>query len=176
MNMEDLINQSIKGKHSIVRDVKLGENVKIWSFCNLYECVIGNNTQIGSYSEIKKEAVIGNDCRFQSYVFVPEQTRIGNRVFVGPAVKFMNDMYPTAMKAIRGEWKCEPVIVEDDVTIGGGALIRPGVKIGRGAVIGMGAVVIKDVPADAIVVGNPAKILGYTTEGKYREFRREHGT
>ena len=153
----------------VTKDVKLGKGVRIWHHCNLYGCSIGDNTQIGSYSEIKNGAKIGSNCRFQSYVFVPEGTVIGNKVFVGPQVSFANDKYPTAQKAIDGKWKLEPVIVEDEVIMGCRATILPGVRICEFAIIGQGAVVTKNVPAYAVVVGNPARVVGDRRDDKYKK-------
>ncbi|MFA5175699.1 MAG: acyltransferase [Candidatus Nanoarchaeia archaeon] len=156
------------GKNSLITDdVVIGKGSKIWHFCNLYGCIIGENTQVGSYSEIKKDARIGNNCRLQSYVFVPEGTIIGNSVFVGPRATFLNDMFPTAEKASRGEWKLEEVVVEDNATIGGGAIIRPGIKIGIYSFIGGGSMVTKDVKPYSVVVGNPARIIGDVRDKKY---------
>ena len=156
------------GNSTIIReDVKIGAGTNIWHFCNLYGCKIGKNTQIGSYCEIKEDSEIGDHCRFQSYVFVPEGTKIGDNVFVGPRVTFLNDKYPTAKKAINKRWELESVVVEDEASIGGNATIFPGVKIGYRAFIGGGSVVTKDVPAYAIVWGNPAKIKGFVNDKKY---------
>ncbi len=158
------------GQHSIVtQDVVIGEGSKIWHFCNLYGCRIGKDTQIGSYTEIKKGAIIGNGCRFQSYVFVPEHTIIGDDVFVGPNVVFLNDMTPTATKAKDGNWKLEAAVVEDNVTLGGRVTINPGVRIGRDSFIGSGTLVIKDVPAGSVVLGHPGRIVGSVYESPYRE-------
>lgn len=158
------------GKNTIIRkDVKIGENTDIWHFCNLYGCEIGKNTQIGSYCEIKDGAVIGNGCRFQSYVFISEATQIGNNVFVGPRVTFLNDKYPTAKKAINKSWKLEKIVVEDEVSIGGDVTILPGVKVGYKVFIGSGSVVTRDVPAYAVVWGNPARIMGSVNDEKYGE-------
>jgi len=166
------MNESAKyfiGINTIIRgDVVIGEDSKIWHFCNLYGCNIGRNTQIGSFSEIKEGVEIGDNCRFQSYVFVPEKTKIGNRVFVGPRVTFLNDKFPTAKKAIEKTWQLETVIVEDEVTIGGGSIILPGVRIRRGAFIGGGSLVSRDVPEKAIVYGHPAKIKGSVDDLRYR--------
>lgn len=159
-----------EGKFTLIKgDVIIGKDSRIWHFCNLYGCRIGENTQIGSYSEIKQDAEIGDNCRFQSYVFVPESTKIGNDVFVGPRVTFLNDKFPTAKKAVAKTWSLEAVVVEDEVTIGGGAIILPGVRIGCGAFIGAGSVVTKNVPSYAVVYGNPARLRGDVGENRYRD-------
>lgn len=157
------------GKYSIIRDdVKIGKGSKIWSFCNLYGCKIGENTQIGSYCEIKERVEVGNNCRLQSYIFISEETKIGNYVFIGPMVTFLNDKYPTTEKTTKRTWNLEAIVVEDYVSIGGGVIILPGVKIGEKAFIGAGSVVTKDVPPYAVVCGNPAKIIGDTLKNKYK--------
>jgi acetyltransferase-like isoleucine patch superfamily enzyme len=159
------------GEGTLIRkDVKIGNGSKIWHYCNIYGCKIGENTQVGSYSEIKKNAVLGDNCRLQSYIFIPEGTQIGNYVFIGPRVTFLNDKNPTARKAISGKWELEKIIIEDEVSIGGGVTILPGIKVGRGAMIGAGSNVTKDVPAHAVIYGNPAKITGNTKkENGYNE-------
>ncbi len=146
---------------AIVReDVILGRDSKVWHFCNIYGCKIGDNSQVGSYSEVKSGVVIGDNCRIQPYVFIPEGTHIGNNVFIGPRVTFLNDKFPTARKAIEGTWTLDSVVVEDDVTLGGNVTINPGVKIGRGSFIGAGSVVTRDVPEYSVAWGNPARVHG----------------
>ena len=157
------------GKYSIIgENVKIGEGSKIWHFCNLYGCEIGKNTQIGSYCEIKKDAKIGDNCRLQARIFIPEGTQIGNNVFIGPGVIFLNDKYPNAKKAINGTWNLEEVVVEDDVSIGGGAIILPGVKIQRGAFIGAGSIITRNVPPYSVMYKNPAREMGKVNDEKYR--------
>ena len=159
------------GLHSIVaEDVEIGEGSRIWHHCNLYGCKIGENTQIGSYTEIKQGAEIGDNCRFQSKIFVPEGTKIGDYVFIGPGVVFLNDKYPSAIGAMEDNWELEPVIVEDEVSIGGGVVILPGVKLGYKSLIGAGSVVTKDVPSYGVVQGNPARCSGDTRDEKYSKF------
>jgi acetyltransferase-like isoleucine patch superfamily enzyme len=146
------------GEHSIIgEDVQILEDSKIWHYCNIYGCTIGRNTQIGSYSEIKSGVRVGDNCRFQSYVFVSEGTQIGNHVFLGPRVTILNDKYPSAIKAINKTWRLVPVILEDEVSIGGNVTILPGIRIGRGTMVGGGSVVTKNIPPGEIWFGNPAK-------------------
>ena len=159
------------GQYSLVRDdVQIGPDSKVWHHCNIYGCKIGKNTQIGSFCEVKEGVVIGDDCRFQSYVFVSEHTQIGNRVFIGPRVTFLNDKYPTASKAINKTWSLDRIVIEDEVSIGGGAVILPGVYIKKGAVIGAGSVVTKDVPKFAVICGNPARIIGNVKDKHYEAY------
>ncbi len=146
------------GKNSLIReDCSIGKDSRIWHFCNLYGCKVGENTSIGSYSEIKEGAIIGNNCRFQSYLFVCEGTIIGNNVFVGPRVTFLNDKHPSVEKTLKKTWNLEAVIVEDEVCIGGNVTLLPGIRIGKRAFIGAGSVVTKNVNSHEIVYGNPAK-------------------
>nr|QBM01201.1 2,3,4,5-tetrahydropyridine-2,6-dicarboxylate N-acetyltransferase [uncultured archaeon] len=151
----------------IADDVEIGEGSEIWHFCNLFDCKIGKNSLIGSYCELKRGVEIGNNCRLQAYV-VGENTKIGNNVFVGPHAVFLDDKHPTAKKAIEKTWQMREVVIEDNVTIGGGAIILPGVKIGKGAMVGAGSVVTKDVPEYAVVCGVPAKIIGDVRNNKYK--------
>jgi acetyltransferase-like isoleucine patch superfamily enzyme len=161
------------GEFTIIRDdVKIGKDSKVWHFCNLYGCKIGENTQVGSYTEIKEGAYVGNNCRIQARAFISEGTRIGNYVFIGPSVTFLNDKYPSARKAINKNWTLESVVVEDEVSIGGGVIIMPGVRIGRNSVIGAGSVVTKNIPEYSVVYGNPAKIMGNVKLERYKEFRK----
>jgi UDP-2-acetamido-3-amino-2,3-dideoxy-glucuronate N-acetyltransferase len=145
--------------------VKLGNGTKIWHFCNIYgekdnPVIIGDNTYIGSYSEIKPGIKIGNNCRFQSYVFIPEGVTIKDYVFLGPRVTFTNDKYPSAIKTIKKIWNLEKTYVDTHATICANSVIGPGVNIGKYSLVGMGSVVIEDVPDYAVVYGNPAEIKG----------------
>lgn len=162
------------GKSSLVKNSTLGNETKIWHYCNIYgtpeqPVTIRENTQIGSYTEIKQGVNIGNNCRIQSSVFIPEGVFIEDFVFVGPKVVFTNDKYPSAVKTINKTWRLEATRVEEHATIGAHAVIGPGITVGKYAVIGMGSVVTKDVPAYAVVSGNPAKILGDLRDKKYAE-------
>ena len=148
----------------IAPDVKLGENVRIFAFVNLYGCTIGDETLIGTFVEIQKGARVGARCKIQSHTFICEGVTIEDEVFVGHNVNFLNDRWPTAVNADGSakqpsDWKLEPILVKRRAAIGSGAVILPGVTIGAQAIVGAGAVVTKDVPDGVIVAGNPARIL-----------------
>jgi acetyltransferase-like isoleucine patch superfamily enzyme len=148
----------------IASDVKLGQNVKICDFVNLYGCQIGDNTKIGTFVEIQKGAKIGKNCKISSHTFICEGVKIGDGVFVGHNVTFINDLYPRATNSSgelqsESDWKCIPTQIEDGASIGSSATILCGLTIGRNAIIGAGSVVTKSVPADSVVAGNPAKVL-----------------
>lgn len=152
-----------------VKDVTLGDNVTIRDFVNLYGCSIGSNTKIGTFVEIQKGVSVGRDCKISSHSFICEGVEIQNRVFIGHGVLFTNDKFPHATTADgrlqnESDWKLEKTMVEEGASIGTGATILCGIKIGRNSLIGAGSVVTKDVPPNAVVAGNPAKILRYTSE------------
>lgn len=140
----------------ITKDVKLGKNVKIFGWVNLYGCQIGDNTMIGPFVEIQSGVKIGKNCRIQSHSFVCSGVTMQDGVFVGHNVCFINDKYP---KAGNKDWKMLPILVKKGASIGTGAVIMAGVTIGENALVGAGSVVLKNVPANTIVVGNPAKFL-----------------
>ncbi len=149
---------------SIADDVRLGENVRIANFVNLYGCTIGDNTKIGVFVEIQKNAVIGKNCKIQSHTFICEGVTIEDGVFIGHGVTFINDKYPRAVNgdgALQTEkdWRVEPTVVKKGATVGSGATILCNVIIGENAIVGSGSVVTRDVPPDTIVAGNPARIL-----------------
>jgi acetyltransferase-like isoleucine patch superfamily enzyme len=151
---------------SIGPNVKLGENVKFSKFINLYGCEIGDNTKIGAFVEIQKNASVGKNCKISSHTFVCEGVTIEDGVFVGHNVAFINDSFPRATAEggqlqTESDWKVEKTVVKKGASIGSGATILSNVVIGENAIIGAGSVVTKDVPPNAIVVGNPAKILRY---------------
>jgi acetyltransferase-like isoleucine patch superfamily enzyme len=153
---------------SIAADVKLGQGVKLSKFINLYGCEIGDETKIGAFVEIQKNATVGQRCKISSHTFICEGVRIEDNVFVGHSVTFINDSYPRATAADGGlqtekDWKVEQTLVKKGASIGSGSTILSNVVIGENAIIGAGSVVTKDVPADAIVAGNPAKVLRYIT-------------
>jgi len=148
----------------IAPDVKLGENVKIYSFVNLYGCEIGDNTKIGTFVEIQKKAFIGCNCKISSHTFICEGVHIEDDVFIGHNVTFINDLYPRATTSdgkmqTDEDWQVMPTFVKKGSSIGSSATILAGVTIGEKAIVGAGAVVTKDVPPGAIVAGNPARIL-----------------
>jgi acetyltransferase-like isoleucine patch superfamily enzyme len=152
----------------IAPDVKLGSNVRLAKFINLYGCRIGNDTKIGAFVEIQKNARVGKRCKISSHTFVCEGVLIEDNVFVGHGVMFTNDSYPRATTGegqlqTEADWKVEPTIVQKGASIGSGATILPNLTIGENAIVGAGAVVTKDVPANAIVAGNPARVLRYIT-------------
>ena len=148
----------------IAPDVKLGRDVVIYHFVNLYGCEIGDETRIGSFVEIQKGARIGHRCKVSSHTFICEGVTVEDEVFIGHGVTFINDNYPRATSAARdlqtdSDWQVTPTVVKRGASIGSGATILGGVLIGPGAIVGAGAVVTKDVPADTIVAGNPARII-----------------
>jgi acetyltransferase-like isoleucine patch superfamily enzyme len=152
----------------IAPDVKLGKNVKLSKFINLYGCTVGDDTKIGAFVEIQKNASVGNNCKISSHTFICEGVMIEDAVFVGHGVTFINDSYPRATAEggqlqTEADWKVEKTVVKKGATIGSGCTILANVTIGEKSIVGAGSVVTKDVPANAIVAGNPAKILRYVT-------------
>lgn len=148
----------------IADSVKLGENVKIYDFVNLYGCEIGNETKIGTFVEIQKGVKIGANCKVSSHTFICEGVTIEDNVFIGHNVTFINDLFPRATNEngslqTEADWKCLLTLVKKGSSIGSSATILCGVTIGENAVVGAGSVVTKDVPAGTIVAGNPAKVL-----------------
>ncbi|MGA3099305.1 MAG: acyltransferase [Bryobacteraceae bacterium] len=149
---------------SIAPDVKLGENVTLSKFINLYGCEIGDNTKIGAFVEIQRNARVGRNCKISSHTFICEGVTIEDEVFVGHGVVFINDAYPRATSATgelktSKDWKVEPTLVRKGASIGSGATVLSKVTVGAGAIVGAGSVVTKSVPDRAIVAGNPAKVL-----------------
>jgi UDP-2-acetamido-3-amino-2,3-dideoxy-glucuronate N-acetyltransferase len=148
----------------IAPDVKLGRDVSIFHFVNLYGCEIGDGTKIGSFVEIQKGAHIGRNCKVSSHTFICEGVRVEDEVFIGHGVNFINDKYPRATRddglmQTENDWQLVKTVVRKHASIGTGATILGGVEIGAAAVVGAGAVVTKDVPAGAVVAGNPARII-----------------
>jgi UDP-2-acetamido-3-amino-2,3-dideoxy-glucuronate N-acetyltransferase len=149
---------------AIAPDVKLGQEVKIANFVNLYGCEIGDGTKIGAFVEIQKKARIGKNCKIQSHSFICEGVIIEDNVFIGHSVTFINDKYPRATNA-KGElqceedWHVEPILVKKGASIGSGSTILGNVTIGENALVGAGSLVNRNVPPGTIVAGNPARIL-----------------
>lgn len=149
---------------SIAPDVKLGKDVIIHNFVNLYGCEIGDNTKIGCFVEIQKNAKIGRFCKISSHTFICEGVTIEDNVFIGHGVVFINDTYPRATNEegklkTEDDWKVEPIIVKKGASIGSNATILSNVTIGENAIVGAGSVVTRDVPPNTIVAGNPARPL-----------------
>ena len=149
---------------SIAPDVKLGEGVKLSKFINLYGCSVGANSKIGAFVEIQKNASVGRNCKISSHTFVCEGVTIDDDVFIGHGVTFINDIYPRATTAsgalqTESDWKVETTRIEKGASIGSGATILANVRIGENAIVGAGSMVTKDVPANTIVAGNPARVL-----------------
>jgi acetyltransferase-like isoleucine patch superfamily enzyme len=150
----------------VTPDVKLGRDVKLSKFINLYGCEIGDETKIGAFVEIQKNAVIGKRCKISSHTFVCEGVIIEDNVFIGHGVTFINDSYPRATTGegnlqTEADWKVERTVIRKGASIGSGATILSNICIGENAIVGAGSVVTKDVPGNSIVAGNPAKVLRY---------------
>jgi acetyltransferase-like isoleucine patch superfamily enzyme len=150
-------------------NVKLGENVRLSKFINLYGCEIGDNTKIGAFVEIQKNAKVGKNCKISSHTFICEGVTIEDNAFVGHSVTFINDSYPRSTTPdgelqTEKDWKVERTLVKRGASIGSGTTVLANIVIGENAIVGAGSVVTKDVPANAIVAGNPAKVLRYVTE------------
>jgi acetyltransferase-like isoleucine patch superfamily enzyme len=151
---------------AIAADVHLGENVKLARFINLYGCEIGDNTKIGAFVEVQKNASVGKNCKISSHSFICEGVTIEDNVFIGHGVMFINDLYPRATTAdgalqTEADWKVERTVVRRGASIGSGATILANLTIGENALVGAGSVVTKDVPDNAVVAGNPARVKRY---------------
>jgi acetyltransferase-like isoleucine patch superfamily enzyme len=148
----------------IASDVKLGEGVKVYDFVNLYGCEIGDRSKIGTFVEIQKGARVGSNCKISSHTFVCEGVTIEDNVFIGHNVTFTNDLYPRAVSAdgqlqTDADWECLPTLVKRGASVGSSVTILCGLTIGENAMIGAGSVVTKDVPPNAVVAGNPARVI-----------------
>jgi acetyltransferase-like isoleucine patch superfamily enzyme len=148
----------------ISEDVKLGRNVKLSKFINLYGCEIGDETKIGAFVEIQKNATIGRNCKISSHTFICEGVAIEDDVFIGHGVTFINDLYPRATTPggrlqTEDDWKVEPTLVKKGASVGSGSTILAKVTIGENAIVGAGSVVTRDVPANTIVAGSPARVI-----------------
>lgn len=149
---------------TVADDVQLGENVKLANFVNLYGCSIDDNTKIGTFVEVQKNAVIGKNCKIQSHTFICEGVTVEDDVFVGHGVIFINDKYPRSTNGdgnlqSEADWKVVPTVVKKGASIGSGSTILCNITIGENAIVGSGSVVTKDVPPNMIVAGNPARIV-----------------
>jgi len=155
----------------IMPDVKLGQGVRIYDFVNLYGCEIGDDTKIGTFVEIQKGAKIGANCKISSHTFICEGVTVEDNVFIGHNVTFINDLYPRSTTAdgamqTEADWVCVPTLVKKGASVGSSATILCGITIGENAIVGAGSVVTKDVPADTVVAGNPARILRKVNQEK----------
>ncbi len=150
----------------IAADVKLGKDVRLSKFINLYGCEIGDGTKIGAFVEIQKNAKVGKNCKISSHTFICEGVTIEDGVFIGHSVTFINDSYPRATSEsgelqTERDWEVEPTLVKRGASVGSGSTILSKVTVGERAIVGAGSVVTRDVPADAIVAGNPARVRRY---------------
>ena len=148
----------------IAPDVKLGKNVKLSKFINMYGCEVGDNTKVGAFVEIQKNAQVGKNCKISSHTFICEGVVIEDDVFIGHGVTFINDSFPRATTAggqlqTESDWKVERTLVKRGASIGSGATVLANLTVGENAIVGAGSVVTKDVPANCIVAGNPARVL-----------------
>lgn len=156
---------------AIAPDVKLGKDVRLARFINLYGCEVGPETKIGAFVEIQKNAKVGRCCKISSHTFICEGVTIEDNVFIGHGVTFINDAYPRATTESGGlqtekDWKVEPTLVRKGASIGSGSTILSNVTIGEQAIVGAGSVVTRDVPPRTIVAGNPARVLRSIDDGK----------
>ena len=155
---------TINNDKQSLNNVKVGENVKIFNFVNAYGCSIDDNSKVGAFVEIQKGASIGKNCKISSHTFICEGVYIEDNVFIGHNVTFINDKYPRATNEdgslqTEADWKVEKTIIKKGASIGSSVTVLSGVTIGENAIIGAGSVVLKDVPANSIAAGNPARII-----------------
>src|SRR5450432_3353398 len=157
----------------IAPDVKLGKNVKMSKFINLYGCEVGDETKIGAFVEIQKNATVGKNCKISSHTFICEGVTIEDNVFIGHGVTFINDSYPRSTTddgkmQTEKDWAVETTVIKAGASIGSGVTILANVPVGTHAIVGAGSVVTKSVPPNAIVAGNPARVLRAITPGASR--------
>ncbi len=155
----------------IAPDVKLGREVKLSKFINLYGCEIGDETKIGAFVEIQKNATVGKRCKISSHTFICEGVTIEDNAFIGHGVTFINDSYPRATTSAGGlqteaDWKVERTIIKKGASIGSGSTILSKVTVGENAIVGAGSVVTKDIPPNTVVAGNPARVLRYIEQSQ----------
>ena len=157
---------NIQSDRQSLKDVSVGENVKIFNFVNAYGCEIGDNTKIGAFVEIQKGATIGKNCKISSHSFICEGVHIADNVFIGHNVTFINDKFPRATNEdgslqTEADWTCAQTHIEEGASIGSSVTILCDITVGKKAIVGAGSVVTKNVPANAVVAGNPARIIKY---------------
>ena len=157
--------------YNCISNVKLGKDIQLSKFINLYGCEIGDETKIGAFVEIQKNASVGKCCKISSHTFICEGVVIEDNVFIGHGVMFINDSYPRATTVegslqTEADWKVERTVIKKGASIGSGVTILSNTNIGENALVGAGSVVTKDVPPNAIVAGNPARILRYIVESR----------
>ena len=155
--------------NSVADDVKLGTDVRLSRFINLYGCEIGDESKIGAFVEIQKNARVGKRCKISSHTFICEGVEIEDNVFIGHGVTFTNDIYPRSTTSdgnlqTEADWKVEPTVVRKGASIGSGTTLLCNISVGENAIVGAGSVVTRDVPPNSIVAGNPAKVLRYIEE------------
>lgn len=148
----------------VAPDVRLGRDVRLFGFCNLYGCEIGDETRIGTFVEIQKGALIGARCKISSHSFICEGVTIEDEVFIGHGVVFVNDRYPKAVNPdgslqTGSDWECQRTLVRRGASIGSGSTILGGITIGENSLVGAGSVVTRNIPADSTVAGNPARVI-----------------
>ena len=144
-------------QYSLVTDAEIGEGTVVHDQVNLYKCKIGKDCKIDAFVYIEEGVIIGDNCKIRPFVFIPTGVTIEDDVFVGPNATFTNDMYPK----VKGDWQLLKTIIKQGVGIGANSVVLPGITICKNALVGAGSVVTKDVPENAIVAGNPAKIVSY---------------
>ena len=142
---------------SLLTGAEIGQGTIVHDQVNLYKCKIGKSCKIDAFVYIEEGVIVGNNCKIRPFVFIPTGVTIEDDVFVGPNVTFTNDMYPKA----KGEWQLLKTTIKQGAALGANSVVLPGVTIGKNALVGAGSVVAKDVPENAVVAGNPAKIIGY---------------
>lgn len=140
-------------KFSVIKDSDIGEGTTIHDQVNLYKCKIGKNCKVDAFVYIEEGVEIGDECKIRAFTFIPSGVKIGDRVFIGPNVTFTNDRYPT----VSGDWEMEKTVIENEVSIGAGVTILPGIRIEKGSTVGAGSTVTEDIPPQTRVAGNPAR-------------------
>ena len=143
-------------KYSVIKNTRIGPKTRVYDQVNLYKCKIGKNTKIDAFVYVEEDVVIGNNCKIRPFAFIPTGVVIEDNVFIAPNVTFTNDKYPRS----DGDWKLLKTTVKKYASIGAGSVINPGITIGENALIGAGSTVTRDVPDNAIALGNPARVVG----------------